>query len=402
MAIVVSELELPSELHNLTVRTDFYNYNVSQAFDLSTYPVSRFTNEFGFQSHSSYQTYARFMSKDQLSFNSSTILHRNRHYETSAADLANSGTNTGAAKNQTEQSLSGMAQMSNGAEIYYPTPHKRSKRAMFKAQIYASQLFQAEFVRSQIEYYRHGSGLRQRNLGSLYWQLNEIWASPTWASVDVLGRWKLLAHLAQQSYSSVIIAPYVETWGTFGQLMTVSVTSDLWESVNGTARLTWYDWAGKPLDTNRSWEYPVSVGAINSTRLPFFSFISVAELPDDLKLGVAVLDANVTTANGTTYSAERVWTPSRLSDERVMRSFVDPKLSVTYNASTKQFTVKSSAVAGFVWLEHPEGVKGRFSDNAFWMLPGKKSVSFILEEDRTKGDWVNKVSVRSVWDLTTP
>jgi len=49
--------------------------------------------------------------------------------------------------------------------------------ANFSAWCHATQIFQADLYVYEIEFYRRGSGLPNRQLGSLYWQLEDQWVS---------------------------------------------------------------------------------------------------------------------------------------------------------------------------------------------------------------------------------
>lgn len=37
------------------------------------------------------------------------------------------------------------------------------------------QIIQTQTIVDQIAFYRRGSGMPERQLGSLYWQLNDLW-----------------------------------------------------------------------------------------------------------------------------------------------------------------------------------------------------------------------------------
>lgn len=154
--------------------TDHYDYDSSVAFNLSSYPVGRFANEFGFHSMPSLQTWQQALDPGDLYFNSSTIVLRNHHYPAG-------GTNT---SNFYNSSL-GMGEMTIAAERYYPVPNHADSVANFSAWCQTTQIFQADFYRSQITYYRRGSRMPERQLGSLYWQLEDIWQAPTWAGISV-------------------------------------------------------------------------------------------------------------------------------------------------------------------------------------------------------------------------
>jgi beta-mannosidase len=356
--------------------------------------VARFANEFGFHSQPSYQTWSSSIPASELHFNSSTILSRNHHYLLNASTLLTSSVDPPAPENQTEISLGGMGQMSQATLMYFPVAQKLDPRANFAAQIYTTQIFQSEFVRSQIAAYRRGSGHAQRTLGALYWQLNDIWAAPTWSSIEVGGRWKLLHYGAGDIFKPVIIAPYFDVQsGT----LEVWVTSDLWQPINGSATLRWCDWSGKVLSNGT--EKNMQVGPINSTSV---WTLNTTALPFALDNAVAILSVDATGQDGKKYNHTHPFYPIPFSSDRVQQNLHDPKLQLSYHAEQRTFTIESQAVAAWVWLEHPVGVRGYFMENGFWMLPGKRDVRFVIQQDGTDGEWVHEVMISSLWDLTQP
>lgn len=371
---------------------DYYNYDVTQAFNLSAFPIARFATEFGFQSHSCVPTYAPAVPADQLSFNSSVILYRNRDYPLNY-NFFSSYSSPPAQLNITQQSLEGLGQMSQATSFVLPTVAKASPLGNFTTQIYATQAFQSDFYRAQIAFYRRGSGQPQRTLGSLYWMLNDIWAAPTKASVEASGRWKMLHYGARDIYKSVIIAPYLEESG----IAQVWATSDLWGEAKGTWNIKWYDWSGNPLGNGAAdKEGEVIIGALNSTQV--WEFNSTA-LPFGGHTAVAFLTVDVD-LNGTKFSHTNRFFPLPLSEQVVIEAIQDPQLELTYTGKNK-FTVKSGTVAAWVWLEHPDGVSGYFSDNGFWMLPGTNEVTFTVKNDTTNGKWTEGVTIRSLYSLTS-
>lgn len=43
-------------------------------------------------------------------------------------------------------------------------------------------------------------------MGSLYWQLNDVWPVISWASVDFYGQWKASHYVAREMYKEVLIS----------------------------------------------------------------------------------------------------------------------------------------------------------------------------------------------------
>jgi beta-mannosidase len=375
--------------------TDYYNYDAFQAFNLSSYPIGRFSIEFGFMSQPSLQSWQQVLPDDAFHFNSSIIVSRNHHYPVATSSIL-----AGPPKDLTNQSLAGMGQMTIPAELYYPTPLKADPIANFSAQCHTTQIFQADMYKSEISFYRLGSGLPQRTMGSMYWMLNDIWQAPSYGSLEYDGRWRVTHYAVKDIYQPVIIAPFFNY--TTGDLQVYAI-SDLWSTVTGTAKLAWFDWAGKAYTVSSSLggSVQVSVGAINATKV--FE-LNTKSLPFALDNAVAVLTVEVqgtpfNSADGKvqTYTHTNWFSPVPLSQAKL----VDPELSLSYNKATKKFSVESRAIAVHTWFDHPAGVIGNFEDNGFIILPGqKRELSFTTKEDTTAGKWVKDVTVESIWNNT--
>lgn len=364
--------------------TDHYNYDSTVAFDLSSYPKGRFANEFGFHSMPSLQTWQQALAPEDLHFNSSTIQLRNHHYPAS-------GTSTDNLVNSTK----GMAEMTIAAELYYPVPHLMDPIANFSAWCHTTQIFQAAFYRSQITYYRRGSGLSERQLGSLYWQLEDIWQAPTWAGIEYDGRWKVLHYVAKDIYQPIIIASY---WDQATGNLTAYVTSDLWSPASGFATFTWYGYNGSILSGPST--VPFTVGALNTTQV-FAGNTSI--LPFSLR--DAVLKMNLTavgslpnTDSTREFKHEYFFHDFSLTDVNL----VDPRLTLDYSRDTGNFTIKAmGGVAAWVWLDLPAGTLGNFAENAFWLVPGEeRELGVTIKNDTTGGAWVESVTIRSLWNNT--
>ncbi|CAG8014878.1 unnamed protein product [Penicillium nalgiovense] len=371
--------------------TDYYNYDSREAFDFTGYPVGRFANEFGYHSMPSLQTWQQAVDDGDLHFNSSTIMLRNHHYPSNSPDTHNY-----------KNSSMGMAEMTLAVERYYPIPDKQDSVANFSAWCHATQLFQADMYKSEIQFYRRGSGMPERQLGALYWQLEDIWQAPTWAGIEYDGRWKVLHYVARDIFQPVIVSPF---WDSSTGDLSIYVTSDLWETAHGTVNLTWTDLSGKPIPENAGTPLTkqFSVGALNATSI---YETNVANLSlRDVKDAVLIIDL---TAQGrlpnsesktlTTFTQRNKFTPVFPKD----LALKDPELKLSHDTHAGTFTVEAqSAVSMYTWLDYPVGVVGYFEDNSFSLLPGeKRTLRFVVQKDETGGKWVDGVTVRSLWDQT--
>ncbi|KAL1964799.1 hypothetical protein VTN77DRAFT_6666 [Rasamsonia byssochlamydoides] len=369
--------------------TDYYNYDSQIAFNYSGYPVGRFANEFGFHSMPSLQTWQQVVPEDQLYFNSSVVMLRNHHYPAGGLFTDNY-----------HNSSLGMGEMTLAVERYYPIPSKTDPIANFSAWCLATQRFQADMYKSEIQFYRRGSGFPNRQLGSLYWQLEDIWQAPTWAGIEYDGRWKVLHYVAKDIYQHVIVSPF---WNYTTGDLEIYVTSDLWEAVSGTVQLSWLDFKGQPLPKNAGTpsKLPFTVGAINTTNI-YSTNIQNLTIPD-LRDAVLILSLEATghtpnAAEAVQFTHQNFFTPVWTNEAKL----VDPQIELSYNEATKKFTVEAkSGVALYTWLDYPAGTVGYFDDNSFVLRPGQpREIGFTVQEDSSGGAWTRQVTVQSIWDQT--
>lgn len=73
----------------------------------------------------------------------------------------------------------------------------------FSTILYASQLLQAEAIRYGVEHFRRH---RERCMGTIYWQLNDIWPVASWSSIDYYGRWKALHYYAKRFFTPILLS----------------------------------------------------------------------------------------------------------------------------------------------------------------------------------------------------
>ena len=373
--------------------TDYYNYDSSVAFDFEGYPVGRFANEFGYHSMPSLQTWQQAVDDEDLHFNSSTIMLRNHHYPSNSPDTHNY-----------RNSSLGMAEMTLAVERYYPIPNKQDSIANFSAWCHATQLFQADMYKSEIQFYRRGSGMPERQLGALYWQLEDIWQAPTWAGIEYDGRWKVLHYVARDIFQPVIASAF---WNSSTGDLSIYVTSDLWETARGSVSLTWTDLSGKPIPDNAGTPKTksFSVGALNTTSI-YDTNVSKLTLPN-AQDAVLVIDLNAQghlpnqeSKSTTTFIHRNQFTPVFPKDLKLK----DPQLELSHDPQAGTFTVEAKgAVSLYTWLDYPTGVVGYFEDNSFTLVAGEtRTLRFIVQKDETGGKWADGVTVRSLWDQTTP
>ncbi|KAJ7739497.1 glycoside hydrolase family 2 protein [Mycena olivaceomarginata] len=344
----------PGEIYGNTER---YNYDASQAFNYSTFPVSRFVNEFGFHSMPSFYSWEEVLeSPEDFSFNSTVVASRDQPPSCSRFQLPES------------QRPARSGPMTQGVELWLPTPSTSDFNQTFAQWCWSTQIFQSMGMSSQIAWYRRGAGQGENNLGALVWQLNDIWQGVSWSAIEYSGRWKVLQYGLTTAFSPVTIYPF---WTPDDETFEVVVTSDRWEAVEGSAQLTWYDWSGKVLNTST---YDFTIPTLNNSLI-----LQTVGLDSILPAGHNATDVwmllNLTAqVDNKPVTNEQYFTPVSLADA----SLVDPKIQIS---STADLT----GVAPWTWLDHPAGTVGVFVDkttglpsNGFYLVPGMDRTFLVL------------------------
>lgn len=224
--------------------------------------------------------------------------------------------------------------------------------ANFDQMILLSQIQQALAMKTAIDWWR---SLKPRCMGTLYWQLNDTWPVASWSSIEYGGRWKVLQYLARRFYAPVTVVSVPEEAGKSVRLVAVSdVPRDLVlnvqvvaVSLQGRERAFW----------SGSVELDASAGCTLGT-------LSCTDLAVDEFLQVRWADSSGANAGEDDFL-------TRFYKEYDLPKVV-PRLSLVDLADGTELRIEADAPCFFTCLE--TDVAGRFSDNAFTLLPGHPRV----------------------------
>ncbi|MCX5495949.1 glycoside hydrolase family 2 protein [Kaistia dalseonensis] len=114
----------------------------------------------------------------------------------------------------------------------------------FENFVFVSQLQQALAIETAVRYWR---SLKPHTMGTLYWQLNDVWPAISWSSIDHTLAWKTLHYHAKRFYMPVAIAARLLD----GELI-VSGLNDRHEDVPIEVKIRTIDLAGKTIGEHRA------------------------------------------------------------------------------------------------------------------------------------------------------
>ena len=202
-------------------------------------------------------------------------------------------------------------------------------------------------------------------MGSLYWQLNDVWPGPSWSTIDYSGKWKAAHYRVKDAFETEIL--------TYNRVKDVIDITDFKESGhNGRSNLRVRMFIGSDEITPSP---DLKANAYDRDRVEVFTLLlndnfSRAELKD------GIVHFEVLEQKGEHVKELLVHvgdTPFRKISENKVHYNVE-SIDGAYS-----FELTSDKMQPWVILESM--IDGHFEDNYFYLLPDrKKTVRFIPEE----------------------
>ena len=236
-------------------------------------------------------------------------------------------------------------------EHYMLQEYKKPKD--FPSFLYANHVLQAEGIKFGLEGHRRAMPY---NMGSLYWQLNDVWPVASWSSTDYFQKWKALQYYVKKGFEPVLVSPYEDD-----VKLKVGIVNDRLEQVNGQLLLKLMDFDGRVI-----WERASLVEIPANSSRDYFN-----ENKYEFLLGKNTRNLFLTAeliAGGQVISTNSFFF-------RPFKELNLPKPTVEYSISEsdKGFDIQlyTDKLAKNVYLQM-EDEEGFFSDNYFDMLPNSR------------------------------
>ncbi|MCT4586731.1 MAG: glycoside hydrolase family 2 protein [Carboxylicivirga sp.] len=309
--------------------------------------AARFVSEYGFQSFPELKTVKKYSIPEDYDINSEVMKSHQR-------------------------SFIGNPTIKRYMDNYYRNPKD------FESFLYVGLLLQAEGIRTGIEGHRINM---PTTMGSLYWQLNDVWPVASWSSIDYFGNWKALQYFTRKAYAPLIAVPDTKT----SDLLIYSV-SDKFDDKKGKLELAILDFEGSIL-----WEHNADVSIKANTSTVIFK--------QGLKKVLNNIDASKAVLSTKLYADDKlVYETTSYFKEAKDLTLPQPKVSSSVTKVEKgyQITVKTDKLAKNVYFSFDE-VDGWFSDNYFDLLPGT-SKTIVFETDAKIENFKNNLLIRTLQD----
>ena len=247
----------------------------------------------------------------------------------------------------------------------------------FRELVYLSQVQQAMAIRTAVEYWRSAM---PRCMGTLFWQLNDVWPAISWSSLDYDGSWKILQYEAKRFYAPILLALFIKDGVIQARLI-----SELSGQHRARVKLSLLDFRGEhlslPGQDNRNQNHirETSRAAHHTECLERTILISENEVHTVFEIPLDALPCHIEEA----YLEATLEVPdlhyrttfARFLTEPKRCSLEDPGLQVTL-ASTSEDALEAHILAtqapAFYTVLELEKVAGQFEDAGFYCSKGSQ------------------------------
>ncbi|NNK82547.1 MAG: glycoside hydrolase family 2 protein [Flavobacteriaceae bacterium] len=307
---------------------DWWIWHDAYPFEHLEKRVPRFMSEFGMQSFPSYEVINYLNQTDSLEITSEGFKNHQKHHK-------------------------GFVLIDKYMQRNFPVPNNAGDY------VYISQLLQAYGITKGIEAHRRA---RPKNMGTIYWQLNDCWPAVSWSSIDYFGNWKALHYKAKKSFENLLISSRVEN-----NILKIYAVNDNLNNIKLNLNLDLLDFNGYKI-----WSDNVKDSAIaNSCNLIFTINL------DDINF-----DKKATVLKITSDSNQWLKYFSKPKDLRLQRKNIETniiKIPTGFKINLTSSTLQKNI---FLYTD----VKGFFTDNYFDLLPNETKILEFKSKSKTLND----------------
>lgn len=302
----------------------------------------RFCSEFGFQSFSSRETAATFCPGKALKSGSPEFEWHQK----------NEGGND---------------RIRNSFKRYFRAPKD------FDSMLYLSQVQQGLAIKTAVEGWRT---LRPHCMGTLYWQLNDLWPVASWSSIEYGGKWKPLHHMARRFYApiAVVAQPEIEDGNVNVKHGSVYALNDTAQTLNGELLMEYWTYDGKVVYFEKK---NVTLPPGSSTAVAEFHSLTTNDSQLTTFLVMTLKTPHGEFQNDWHFGFYKDVPLAKAKVEVTVGRFVPNAPQTLSDAPRRlednppyQITLSSDKPTFFVWAD-AYGIRGEFDDNSFTLLPGR-------------------------------
>ncbi|XP_047711536.1 beta-mannosidase isoform X4 [Prionailurus viverrinus] len=277
--------------------------------------------------------------------------------------------------------------------FHFKLPKNTDPLQTFKDTIYLTQVMQAQCVKTETEFYRRSRSEivdgKGHTMGALYWQLNDIWQAPSWASLEYGGKWKMLHYFARHFFAPLLPVGFEDQDAFF-----IYGVSDLHSDCKATLTVRVHTWSSlEPLCSSETERFVMEAGKavlLYKEQVP-----ALLGRCGNCTRQSCVVSFYLSTDNQLVSPTNHHFLSSLNETVGLQKAHITANIS--QQGDTFVFDLETSAVAPFVWLD-VGSIPGRFSDNGFLMTEKTRTILFYPWKPTSKSELEQSFHVTSLTD----
>ncbi|XP_026917390.2 beta-mannosidase isoform X3 [Acinonyx jubatus] len=277
--------------------------------------------------------------------------------------------------------------------FHFKLPKNTDPLQTFKDTIYLTQVMQAQCVKVETEFYRRSRSEivdgKGHTMGALYWQLNDIWQAPSWASLEYGGKWKMLHYFARHFFAPLLPVGFEDQDAFF-----IYGVSDLHSDCKATLTVRVHTWNSlEPLCSSETERFVMEAGKailLYKEQVP-----ALLGRCGNCTRQSCVVSFYLSTDNQLVSPTNHHFLSSLNETVGLQKAHITANIS--QQGDTFVFDLETSAVAPFVWLD-VGSIPGRFSDNGFLMTEKTGTILFYPWKPTSKSELEQSFHVTSLTD----
>jgi beta-mannosidase len=214
-----------------------------------------------------------------------------------------------------------------------------------------NQVLQGDAIKTAMEAHRR---MMPYNMGSLYWQHNDVWPVASWSARDYYGRWKAQQYFARDAYRDILVSPIEENG-----IVNIYTVSDRIKEATGTLDVKLMKLDGQQISQQTS---KVRVRG-NSVQKQFS--LQIADLLKNVPRGDVVVYVSFTEKGGPAYTNHYFL----VKQKDVNYPKVTISRTIKPVSGGFEISLQSDKYARAVFMSI-EGLDNFFENNYFDLLPG--------------------------------
>jgi beta-mannosidase len=219
-------------------------------------------------------------------------------------------------------------------------------------------------------------------MGSLYWQLNDVWQVASWSGIDCFGRWKALHYYAREAFSPVAALPIMD-----GEILKIYGVNDKPDTAHLTLHVHAHTFEGKTLSDVTQIDTHITPDSSRMIWQGTLKSVLNKHKPENAVVEIVLKDSS----SNIVY--RRLYYP--VPPKKMTLPKPDTEQKVEQINEGYAITLSADRLAKNVCISTE--VNGSFSDNYFDLLAGEKK-TIIFRTERILEDPKTAFKIRSLAD----